>query len=199
MVTMKKIATVCCMLGILISSNVSAENLYAGIDYMFFHWKGDDYSGKPPAVKLDFGYSVNKYFSVEAMYAFGTNKDEYYSSVSSTQFGDIYFTGKSKVKSLLGAGVVAKYPVDMVDFYGKAGYAKLKYTFSGDASVPAFGLQDTFSDDYSGSGIYYGVGAEINFGKNNAVLLEYIKLPKVDADGITLKTTSINLGYRLSF
>lgn len=199
---MKKIAVLCGSMGMLISTSAMAENTYFGIDYTQFSWETTYFSGQPSAIKFDMGYLFNNYFGIEGMYAIGVDDDVYDSALigSDPSLGNIYLDRKTSVDSLISAGLVGKYPFgEYFEIFGKVGYSTLTYKFSAELSAPSYGItQEVDSEKFDGSGIYYGVGAALRI-EQHALLLEYNKLPDVDLNGDTMKTTSINLGYRYGF
>jgi hypothetical protein len=194
---MKKCAILAAGAALLSSNAVMAEGMYFEADYMKLdmEWNvpvgGFTFDASPPAIALKLGSAFNPYFSLEAMLAFGIGDDDFVSTSDGSLTGEL--------NSIIGVNALGTYPVaDNVQLYGKLGFAQVD--IEGGIESPDGSASESVDD----TGVLFGAGLAINFTRYSALVFEYIQLPDVDLNiagenGGTIETTSLNLGYRVSF
>ena len=196
---MKKFAALALGTGLLACSNVMAEGMYFEVDYMkldmemkiAFETEISGIDASPPAIDLKIGSQFNPYFAVEGMLGLGLTDDDF------MRAGGDSFTGE--LKSVIGVNVLGTVPVaDNFKIYGKVGYAQIDVEIGFNSD----GFSDTQS--YDDTGVLFGAGLVVDVTEKSALAIEYIKLPDVDIEEAgselgTIKTSSINIGYRGKF
>ena len=197
---MKKFAALALGTALLACSNVMAEGMYFEVDYMKLDMELKlpasevDFSGvdaSPPAIDLKIGSQFNPYFAVEGMLGLGLTDDDFLSAEGNS------FTGE--LKSIIGVNALGTIPVrDNFKIYGKVGYAQVDVEIGFNSG----GFSDTQS--YDDTGVLFGAGLVVDVTEKSALAIEYIRLPDVDVEEAgselgSIKTSSINIGYRGSF
>lgn len=176
---MKKIiaASVLC----LSSGLVSAENYYASVAYSMLDAElssgGSSADSEPTAFNFFGGVSVSENFAVEGVIGFGLS-DDGVGSFSGAEF---------ELDSLFGLYGVGILPVtEEFNVYAKLGLATIKFN-------------DVDSDKSDGTGLSYGLGAEVKLNEKFGAAIEYIAYPDAEySDGYDIDVEASAIALRLN-
>jgi hypothetical protein len=163
-----------------------AEARYLQADYMLLDMELSQAAAdaSPGAIQLKAGSQFYDFLGLEALLAFGVGDDEF-----SPQVGT---NGKVELDNMIGVNALGRIPVsEVVEIFGHLGFARMDITVSG------LGTQ---SGSYDDTDVLYGAGVGFKFTRYSTFTLGFSVLPEITLrDGRRIETTSINLGYRLSF
>jgi len=185
---------------ILFSASSLAQGAFFGADFIKLSSSVQDFDFDTTALQIRGSFPVENNIDIEGTLAIGISDDSMSDTYYDPFFG-VYFTDTIKGSLSQALGVFAKFhsdPSGGFQFYGKLGLQMVKYKveFSETAlGTTVFSASTTFDD----TGLAYGVGGSFNLsGSNGAVVVEYMKLPAVDANGSDIDSSALSIGFQMA-
>ena len=192
---MKKVIAFIVLAISVFSGTSYAQNAKVEIDFMSLNTELETLDFDTTAIQFKLINPVNPSVDIEAVVAIGLSDDGYLVDFG---FGDtLELSGE--LSNMIGVFLKGHSSTGgNSEIYGRIGIAKVEYEFSVVETTGGF-VTFSGSESESDTGIAFGFGASFGISQESAITVEYNQLPDVDLGGLDLETTSLSVGYQMSF
>ena len=190
---MKKLLTLLLVSVLVTLGSMSAQAAKLQIDYMMLDADLDDVDEfEPDAVGLKYIHPVSPTVDIIGLVSFGIDDDEIEES------DPVFGTVSLSVDLDTMYGIYGRVHQDIgtnSQVFGQVGLVRLEYDL--DAEITGLGLSG--SESYDDSGVAFGFGASFGLSDRAAIAIEYNVFPDVEVESTDIETTSLSVGFQMSF